>query len=240
MRNKHPISIGEERILIQKAKNGCQSSFEQLVKNDSEASKNYLRKYFTNEDYIEEAYSKALLKAWVKLSDFEGKCRFRTWFSSILRNAALDEARVNNRVEKIDINVLDSNSNPSEEVDYRAFHHYKELSMDSEVYKKSNEDYAAFSIDLLKKHVDNLPPKNKRCLFLFMDGYSYEEIAEMENIPIGTVMSRIFLARSKFKKQLQNKLKNSLTNSELGAIIEHELLSSLLQGKNSKRDKSTK
>ena len=240
MRNKHPISIEEERVLIQKAKNGCQFSFEQLIKNDSEASKNYLRKYFTNEDYIEEAYSKALLKAWVKLSNFEGKCRFRTWFSSILRNAALDEARVNNRVEKIDINVLDSNSNPPEDADYRAFHHYKELSVDSEVYKKSNEDYATFSIDLLKKHVDNLPKKNRRCLFLFMDGYSYEEIAKMEDIPIGTVMSRIFLARSKFKKQLQNKLKNSLTNSELGAIIEHELLSSLLQGKNSKRDKSRK
>ena len=215
-------------------------SFEQLIKNDSEASKNYLRKYFTNEDYIEEAYSKALLKAWVKLSNFEGKCRFRTWFSSILRNAALDEARVNNRVEKIDINVLDSNSNPPEDADYRAFHHYKELSVYSAVYKKSNEDYATFSIDLLKKHVDNLPQKNRRCLFLFMDGYSYEEIAKMEDIPIGTVMSRIFLARSKFKKQLQNKLKNSLTNSELGAIIEHELLSSLLQGKNSKRDKSRK
>ena len=73
-----------------------------------------------------------------------------------------------------------------------------------------------------------------------MEGFSYEEISKIEDIPIGTVMSRIFLARSRFKKHLYNKLKNSLTNSELGAIIEHELLSSLLQGKNSKRDKSRK
>ena len=240
MQNKHPIPIEEERILIQKAKDGCQFSFERLVKNDSEASKNYLRRYFKNEDYVEEAYSKALFKAWIKLSKFEGKCRFRTWFSSILRNAALDEVRINNRVEKIDINALDSNGNYSEDSDNRAFYHYKELSIDSEVYKKSDEDYASFSIELLKKYVDNLPKKNKKCLLLFMEGFSYEEISKIEDIPIGPVMSRIFLARSRFKKHLYNKLKNSLTNSELGAIIEHELLSSLLQGKNSKRDKSRK
>ena len=56
MQNKHPISM-QERLLVKKAKNGCQSSFEELVKNNTEASKSFIRKYFSNEDYVEEAYS---------------------------------------------------------------------------------------------------------------------------------------------------------------------------------------
>ena len=53
-------------------------------------------------------------------------------------------------------------------------------------------------------------------------------------------MSRIFCARKQFKKMLNNKLKNVLTNSEIGAIFEHELLSNLLQRKTPKRSRSTK
>tara|TARA_Y100001938_G_scaffold85657_1_gene117591 strand:- start:535 stop:1260 length:726 start_codon:yes stop_codon:yes gene_type:complete len=239
MQNKHPISMQEERILVEKAKSGCESSFEELVKNDTEASKSFIRKYFSNEDYVEEAYSQGLLKAWLKLGNFKGKCRFRTWLCRIMKNAALDQIRRDTRVEKIDISSLDGNVDDSDEnKDARAFHHYKELSLDSEVNKNSKIEYANFSISLLEKYIDNLPKKLKDCLLLYTQGYSYEEISKIKDIPIGTVMSRIFCARNKFKKLLSSKLKNTLTNAEVGAILEHELLSNLLQGKSFKGDKS--
>lgn len=229
----------EERLLVKKAKDGCESSFEELVKNNTEASKSFIRKYFSNEDYVEEAYSQGLLKAWLKLSNFKGKCRFRTWLCRIMKNAALDQVRKDARVEKIDISSLDGNIDDSDEnKDVRAFHHYKELSLDSEVNKNSKIEYANFSISLLQKYIDSLPKKLKGCLVLYMKGYSYEEISKIKDIPIGTVMSRIFCARNQFKKLLLNKLKNTLTNAEVGAILEHELLSNLLQRKKYKRDKS--
>ena len=241
MRDKHPISMAEEKILVQNAKMGCETSFEKLVENDREASKSFIRKYFSNEDYVEEAYSEGLLKAWLKLGNFEGKCRFRTWLCRIMRNAALDEVRRDARVEKIDISSLDGNIDDSDEgKDVRAFHHYKELSLDSEVNKNSKAEYANFSIKLLRNYIDGLPKKLKESLKLYMSGYSYQEISDIKGIPIGTVMSRIHCARKQFKKMLNNKLKNVLTNSEIGAIFEHELLSNLLQRKTPKRIRSTK
>lgn len=42
------------------------------------------------------------------------------------------------------------------------------------------------------------------CLLLFADGYTYEDIADMKGIPVGTVKSRIHLARKKIKNKLDD------------------------------------
>ena len=82
--------------------------------------------------------TRRVIEGLVKTKNFKGKCRFRTWLCRIMKNAALDQVRKDARVEKIDISSLDGNIDDSDEnKDVRAFHHYKELSLDSEVNKNS-------------------------------------------------------------------------------------------------------
>ncbi len=53
----------------------------------------------------------------------------------------------------------------------------------------------------LKENIRNLPPNYSQPLTLFLEGYSYKEIAVMTRVPIGTIKSRIYLAKEKLKHQ---------------------------------------
>lgn len=45
----------------------------------------------------------------------------------------------------------------------------------------------------------------KDCLYLWMNGYKYEEISQMLQVSLGTVKSRIFFGRDKLKQKLEYK-----------------------------------
>ena len=52
----------------------------------------------------------------------------------------------------------------------------------------------------LQEKIRSLPPSYSRPLKLYLAGYAYKEIAKMTDVPIGTVKSRIHLAKEKLKK----------------------------------------
>ena len=60
------------------------------------------------------------------------------------------------------------------------------------------------SIKDINKSIDGLSEDLKVPFQMFFEGYKYKEIADRFDLPIGTVKSRIFLAR----KQLMNELKD--------------------------------
>ena len=65
-----------------------------------------------------------------------------------------------------------------------------------------------FSSNSLRKAVNALPLNFREILVLKeFDGFCYEEISQILEIPIGTVMSRLFYARQKLKDLLQDKEK---------------------------------
>ena len=61
----------------------------------------------------------------------------------------------------------------------------------------------AMEAEEVYKDLDLIFPDNnpfKRAIILVMEGYNYEDIAEMEQIPIGTVSSRVHRARKELKQ----------------------------------------
>ena len=58
-----------------------------------------------------------------------------------------------------------------------------------------DNEYIMNQIDSIEKHYTE-------AFFMHYEGYKYEEIAEHFNIPLGTVKSRIFLARQKMMEKL--------------------------------------
>ncbi len=62
----------------------------------------------------------------------------------------------------------------------------------------------AYELKELINFVDGLKPEYKIPFSLYEAGYKYEEIAEELDIPIGTVKSRIFIARQKLQQQIMN------------------------------------
>lgn len=56
----------------------------------------------------------------------------------------------------------------------------------------------------IKKEIDGLENDFKIPFQRFFDGYKYKEIADEMDLPIGTIKSRIFLARKKLSSQLKD------------------------------------
>ncbi len=68
------------------------------------------------------------------------------------------------------------------------------------VIPESDQPDRIFFRKELRDKISNLPLNYAQPLSLFLLGYSYKEISQKTNVPIGTIKSRIFLAKEKIKK----------------------------------------
>jgi RNA polymerase sigma-70 factor (ECF subfamily) len=128
------------------------------------------------------------LKAITHLDDFDGRSEFRTWLLRIVNNAALDAGRRRGRRTTLALALGDGETQgvePSCEDDPAGGLHRQDLRR------------------LLNAALDRLSPALRTAFVLFAEaGLSYKEIAAIQEIPLGTVMSRISAARQKLQAAL--------------------------------------
>ncbi|MGA7500436.1 MAG: RNA polymerase sigma factor, partial [Isosphaeraceae bacterium] len=128
----------------------------------------------------------ALIQAYLGLGDFDGRSGFRYWLLRIVGNTALDWGRRRKRRTILRI------GNGRSDLPEPAFHDDPARSLHQQDLRRA-----------LDKALDHLSPKIRTTFVLFAElGLSYKEIAETQDIPIGTVMSRINAAREKLQQNL--------------------------------------
>jgi RNA polymerase sigma-70 factor (ECF subfamily) len=128
----------------------------------------------------------ALIKAFSGLNDFDGRCGFRYWLLRIVANAAFDSGRRRKRRPVLHL---------SEDQASRL----EPASMDDPARRIHQQDLRR----ALESALGRLSPRIRTTFILFAElGLSYKEIAETQNVPIGTVMSRINAARTKLQQVL--------------------------------------
>jgi len=133
----------------------------------------------------EDVAQEALLRAYRRFDRLRDRNRFRAWLVRIAFRLALDRLRSGKRREQRDTLWSQPERQPS--------------AATAEDLAASNEFQAH-----LENALAELPEKLRLVLLLAaMEGHTIEEIAALIGIPVGTVKSRIFLAR----KQLAEKLR---------------------------------
>jgi RNA polymerase sigma-70 factor (ECF subfamily) len=140
------------------------------------------------EDLVQEAYVKAY-RFWDK---FEPGSNCRAWLFKIMTNIFINEYRSQSRsplsanVDDIDDNFL-----------------YGQLASPGKEQNPEQEFFAKIFDDDVKKAIEELPDDFRLVVVLsFLEGFSYEEIAEIADLQLGTVKSRLHRGR----KLLQRKL----------------------------------
>jgi RNA polymerase sigma-70 factor (ECF subfamily) len=128
----------------------------------------------------------ALIKAFSGLGDFDGRSGFRHWLLRIVANTALDWGRRRKRRHvQYPVDAVGG-------VPEAAFHDDPARRLHQQELRQT-----------LEKALNRLSPKLRTTFVLFAElGLSYKEIAETQEIPIGTVMSRINTAREKLQQFL--------------------------------------
>ena len=130
----------------------------------------------------------AFVRAFRAIKRFDPTKRFFTWYYQILRNLCLNFIRDKKR-----------HATAFSEIDENEVKQLADESQDASVLAEQNELKKA-----LWEAMDDLKPKEREIIVLkdFQD-LAYRDIAEILEIPIGTVMSRLFNARKALKAKLE-------------------------------------
>jgi RNA polymerase sigma-70 factor (ECF subfamily) len=138
------------------------------------------------EDLVQETYLRAF-RAW---RSYRSGTNLAAWLATILRNAFLDEARKQNRrpaAEPLD-----------EQGDYYL---YNQLAGD--LPEPQEEVVNRLSSGTIVESLAAVPPVFREAVVLVDIGdFSYADAAEILNVPIGTVMSRLYRGRRLLKQAL--------------------------------------
>ena len=143
------------------------------------------------EDLVQETY----IKGWRSFHTFQEGTNLRAWLFRIMTNTYINKYNAQKRkgteVELDDVEELFL---------------YKRLgSIDQSQLSSSAEDQMLelFTDEEVKNALESLPEDFRIPVLLSdVDGFSYKEIAEMLEIPIGTVMSRLHRGRKAMQKML--------------------------------------
>jgi len=134
------------------------------------------------QDLVQETYLKALRC----FASFQPGTNFRAWIFQILRNTSLSSR---SKLERRMTVALDSENDGSE------------LAVDTETPETILMHRS--SSQLVQRAIDDLPVHYRETLLLCeVEEMSYQEIAEILSIPIGTVMSRLARARKAVRESL--------------------------------------
>jgi RNA polymerase sigma-70 factor (ECF subfamily) len=163
-------------------------SFEAAMLPHLDAAHNLARWLLRNEQDAQDVVQEAYLRAFRSFSGFHGT-NGRAWLLTIVRNTSYTLLKKNQAV--------DLTTTFDEEL-----HASGQESVSPETILERSEDAA-----LIRQAMDELPAEFREILTLrHQEGLSYKEIAEIAQIPPGTVMSRLARARAKLREYLATRI----------------------------------
>jgi RNA polymerase sigma-70 factor (ECF subfamily) len=134
-----------------------------------------------------------LIAAYEKLDSFRGGS-FRAWLYKIARNRSVDEFRHRQRHPSISLDE------PAREDDDREL----VSNLPGDFLLPEDAALQSEQSDLILSLFERLPDESRQVLQLVdVDGFNYEETAELLHIPLGTVKSRLTRSRLKFRKLME-------------------------------------
>ena len=173
----------EQRSLLQKARSGDVSAFEEIVRENEKTVYNLALRQLGSREDAEDAAQEVFMKAYTALGSFRGDSKISVWLYRITCNVCTDILRKRKDVVSLSVETEEGDTElelPDERFDPVALTERKEL----------REQVAAA--------LQKLPEDSRQILLLReIGGQSYEEIGETLELDIGTVKSRIFRARKK-------------------------------------------
>jgi RNA polymerase sigma-70 factor, ECF subfamily len=194
---KKLASRNEDYQTIQDALRGDNRAYRRLMDKYHDAIYSFIFRMVHDREQVEDLTQEAFIKAFGSLKNFNEEFAFSTWLYKIATNNCIDYIRK----RKLQMYSIDK------PVESRDSEYVFELPDDS--YEADRDVIADQRSVLIRNAIDKLPEKYRRVILLrHSEEKSYEEIARMLKLPIGTVKAHIFRARELLYRQLRNKIRN--------------------------------
>ncbi|MGD0082646.1 MAG: sigma-70 family RNA polymerase sigma factor [Acidimicrobiales bacterium] len=145
------------------------------------------------EDIVQETY----LKAYRGYASFKEGTNLKAWLYRILTNTFINAYRARRRHPE--------ESELEEVEDFYLFHRIGGLEAAAAGRSAEDEVLESMTDTEVKQAVESLPESFRMAVLLAdVEGFSYKEIAEIMDVPIGTVMSRLHRGRRALQKALHD------------------------------------
>lgn len=180
----------DEDQLIERAQKGDITAFNRLVVQYQDAVYNVAYRIMTDPAAAEDATQEAFISAYKALQRFRGGS-FKAWLMRIVTNQCYDELRRHKRRPQSSLDELTEESNSfafmrSDDPGPEAWQQQRELVLE------------------IERCLEALPDEQRIVTVLCdVEGYDYQEIADIMSTSLGTVKSRLSRARSRLRDCLQ-------------------------------------
>lgn len=184
----------EDNGLIQQVVKGNQHAFQQLVERYQNYVFTIVFKILKSREEAEEAAQDVFLKVFRQLGSFEQKSKFSTWLYTIAYRTAIDYAR---RKKPAALSVEDDDTY---------------LQIEDEGSRTPVQDLQMRDLRAqLKNAIQHLKPVDATIITLFyLHGMSVNEIAEITELTVTNVKTKLHRLRESLRQQLSHQLKSEI------------------------------
>ena len=177
-----------ERDMIERASGGDAAAFNRLMEQHERRMYAVALRMCGNREDAQDCLQEAMLRVYRAIGGFKGQSSFSTWVYRITMNTCLDELRrkKNSQSASLD-NLLEMGWSPTDDSNAP-----EKQAMRSELRRNLN------------RAIQELPEEMRAAVVLRdIQGFSYDEIARMLEINVGTIKSRISRGREKLREKLK-------------------------------------
>jgi RNA polymerase sigma-70 factor (ECF subfamily) len=174
--------------LVEAAQRGDRDAFGDLVSRYQDRLFNTLLRIAGSREDAADAAQDAFVQAFLKLETFRGDAQFFTWLYRIAMNVALSRRRRHRPMGSLEAAKDCAGEEPMDAADGPG---------DAVLVQEQVDQVQSALADLGEQH-------RKILVLRELEGCSYEVIADILELPVGTVRSRLFRARLQLREKLQS------------------------------------
>jgi len=185
----------DDRALVERIVSGERELFTDLVARYEKRILNYVYRIIHRYEDAHDLTQEIFIKVFMALDRYDPKYQFSTWIFRIAQNSAIDTLRKRSLPEvSLTKSGPDDEDGKEREVADDGISPYREL---------KNKELSAAIDDA----IEHLPTDYRELIQLRHFGeLSYEEIADLKEMPLGTVKNKLFRARNMLKDSLSHYL----------------------------------
>ncbi|MBE2280677.1 MAG: sigma-70 family RNA polymerase sigma factor [Ignavibacteriaceae bacterium] len=191
MGDKQLKNFTDEELILEFQLNNTVKAYELLVQRYKNPLFNFIFKYLNDYEGTEDVVQETMIKVYINKDSYKTIAKFSTWIYTIASNLAITELKKRKRRNQISINSYGEND---ETMDLPGTNHSPEEITDSGIKSK-----------IIMEALQKLPEVYREVVILRdIQELSYEEIAEIKQISVGTVKSRINRGRTQLQIMLKH------------------------------------
>jgi RNA polymerase sigma-70 factor, ECF subfamily len=182
----------EDQELVRRTLRGDKGAFEMIVRRYQQPMVNYIGRMVREREMALDFSQEIFLKVYASLGSYRPQYKFSTWLFKIASNFMIDHWRK----KKLATTSIDQSFDPDDDG--------RRLQVADESFSVGRQYELKEIRGRIEAALERVPPALRE-LFVWrhVDGLSYEEMAEIKKLPLGTVKNRVFQAKEMLRKLLE-------------------------------------